>query len=232
MALGWSFHLGVEVSSCFSRLALPSGGGGRLSSPEVAVRCRTVGTCVPQEVVENRVGRLTAFNKPDGVRGIVVADTVPRFVARTVAQQLATAVEDATAPFQYALSTREGCECIAYALQGLTELNPEATVTSIDGIGAFDLISRESMMTGLRDVAGGGEVLPFVRMFHGAPSEYLWEGDAGDVYKIPQGEGGEQGDKMMPLLYSLGQHRALEAIHREMGGPINTSWHSWTTSFR
>ena len=35
--------------------------------------------------------------------------------------------------------------------------------------------------------------------------------DDGEVHKIPQGEGGEQGDPMMPLLYSLGQHRALEA---------------------
>ena len=151
-----------------------------------------------------------------GVRGIVVGDTVRRLVGRTIAQQLATAVEGATAPYQYALSTRAGCECIAHALQGLTELNPEATVTSIDGIGAFDLISRESMLTGLLDVTGGGEVLPFVRMFYGTPSEYLWEDDDGEVHKIPQGEGGEQGDPMMPLLYSLGQHRALEAINREM----------------
>ena len=43
------------------------------------------------------------------------------------------------------------------------------------------------------------------------PSEYLWEDDDGEVHKIAQGEGGEQGDPMMPLLYSLGQHRALEA---------------------
>ena len=69
-------------------------------------------------------------------------------------------MEKATAPYQYALSTRAGCECIAHTLQGLTELHPEATVTSIDGIGAFDLISRESMLTRLRDVSGGSEVLP------------------------------------------------------------------------
>ena len=101
-----------------------------------------------------------------GVRGIVVGDIVRRLVSRTIAQQLATAVEKATAPNQNALSTRARCKCIAHALQGLTELNPEATVTSIDGIGAFDLISRESMLTGLRDVLGGSEVLPLVRMFY------------------------------------------------------------------
>ena len=29
--------------------------------------------------------------------------------------------------------------------------------------------------------------LPFVRMFHGSPSEYLWEDDFGETHSIPQG---------------------------------------------
>ena len=33
------------------------------------------------------------------------------------------------------------------------------------------------------------------------------------MHRIPQGEGGEQGDPMMLLLYSLGQHGALEAVN-------------------
>ena len=100
-----------------------------------------------------RLGRVTALRKRDGgVRGIVAGDVVRRFVARTMAQQLGDAVMAATAPFQYALSTRAGCECIAHALQAITELDPNATVLSIDGIGAFDLISRGSMPQGLHIV--------------------------------------------------------------------------------
>ena len=34
------------------------------------------------------------------------------------------------------------CECIAHALQGPTELDPEATITSIDGVGVFDLFAE------------------------------------------------------------------------------------------
>ena len=41
---------------------------------------------------------------------------------------------------------------MAHVLQGLTELDPEATVTSIDAVGAFDLISRRAMLEGLRGV--------------------------------------------------------------------------------
>ena len=68
------------------------------------------------------------------------------------------------------------------------------------------------MMRGLLDVEGGGAALPFVRMFYCSPSEYLWEDDEGTVHRIPQGER----DALMPLLFAVGQHRALEASHRRM----------------
>ena len=45
-----------------------------------------------------------------------------------------------------------------------------------------------------------------------SPSTYLWEDETGNVQDIPQGEGGEQGDPFMPLLFSLGLHGALNAV--------------------
>ena len=101
------------------------------------------------------MGPLTALSKPDGgVRRIVVGDILRRMVARTIAKQIAKQVEAATAPFQYALSTKAGCECVAHMLQSLTDLNPEVTVTSIDGVGAYDLISRSAMLAGLLRMEG------------------------------------------------------------------------------
>ena len=80
-----------------------------------------------------RLGRLTALRKPDGgVRGIVAGNIIRRLVAWTMSQQLMEDVERETAPFQNALSTRAGCECIAHALQGIIEFDPRATVMSID----------------------------------------------------------------------------------------------------
>ena len=49
---------------------------------------------------------------------------------------------------------------------------------------------------------------PFVRHLYGRPSTHLWE-EMGEVDEIAQGEGGEQGDPWMPILFSLGQHAAL-----------------------
>ena len=62
----------------------------------------------------------------------------------------------------------------------------------------------------------GGDAVPFVRLFYGSPSTYMWEDAEGVEHLIPQGEGGEQGDPMMPLLCSLGQHSALEATQEEL----------------
>ena len=56
------------------------------------------------------------------------------------------------------------------------------------------------------------ELLPFVSTFYGRPSTYLWEDELGVVHDIQQGEGGEQGDALMPMLFRLGQHLALVAI--------------------
>ena len=151
-----------------------------------------------------------------------MGDVLRRVVARTIAQQHTTKVEVATAPHQYALKTKAGCETVAHILQVLTDLYPDATVVSVDSVGAFDLISRKSTKEGLRCVVDGEQILPFVRAFCGQPSTYLWEDDGGEVHTIPQGEGGEQRDISMPLLFCLGQHPALSAVSAQLeaGGKL------------
>ena len=68
---------------------------------------------------------MTALQKPQGgVRGIVVGDFMRRVVACTLAQQLGPAVEQHTSPFQFALSTKSGCECVAHIAQAMTDLDP------------------------------------------------------------------------------------------------------------
>ena len=36
------------------------------------------------------------------------------------------------------------------------------------------------------------------------------------THRIPQGEGGEQGDALMPLLFAVGQHTALEEASAQL----------------
>ena len=66
--------------------------------------------------------RLTAFTKPDGgVRGIATGCTLRRLVARTLAKQFMKEFEQECAPFQFALSTRAGTDCVGHVVRASTD---------------------------------------------------------------------------------------------------------------
>ena len=61
----------------------------------------------------------------------------------------------------------------------------------------------------------GSAVVPIVHMFT-SPSSHLCEDDSGVVRNVQQGEGGEQGDPLMPLLFCVGQRAALEEVQERL----------------
>ena len=64
---------------------------------------------------------MTALQKPDGgVRGIATGTTIRRLVAKTLARQFGKAVEATCVPYQFALSTRAGTDCVGHAIRSLT----------------------------------------------------------------------------------------------------------------
>ena len=139
---------------------------------------------------------VTALRKKDGgVRGIATGSSFRRLVAKTLAKQFSTAVNDTlcTVPVY----------CVGHAVRFATDADPEATVLSIDGVGAYDLVSRSSMMSKLWVTPSLRKLLPFVRSVYGRPSCYMWRDSEGGCHDIHQHEGGEQGDPLMPLLFSL-----------------------------
>ena len=82
---------------------------------------------------------LTAFSNGTGrVQGIVAGEAFRRGVARTLAQQIAAMFEEAYMPFQYALSTRAGTDCVARAARALTDFEGRKTFIYINGVGAID----------------------------------------------------------------------------------------------
>lgn len=163
------------------------------------------------------LGRMVALQKPNGrARGIIIGDVLRRLISRSLAQTYAEAIHTACSPHQFALSTRAGTEAIIHTITAAAQANPAHTVVSVDGIGAYDTISRESMLQGLMAVPAANRSLPFVRMFYGQPSEYVWHDDQGHDHIITQAEEGEQVDPFMPALFSLGQKGALQAIQRQL----------------
>ena len=160
---------------------------------------------VPESVLEAlRLGRMVALRKPSGrARALVVGDTFRRLVARALAQQSAPALREACLPFQFGLSTRSGTEALSRMLRAARVLDARATVLSVDTVGAFDHVARQSMLEGLRARPDLLPLLPCARQFYGAPSVYTWVDAAGVAHEVHQCDGGEQGDLLMPALFTL-----------------------------
>ena len=101
---------------------------------------------------------------------------------------------------------------VGHAVRLLTDQNPQATVLFVDGIGANDHVYRSAMLSKLLEVPKLRGLIPLVRQTYARRSCYSWEDDVGEKHLIWQGEGGEQGDPLMPLLFSLAMHNALADV--------------------
>ena len=101
---------------------------------------------------------------------------------------------------------------MGHAVRALTDARPTATLLSVDGVGAFDYVSRNAMLSKLLTFLGARAMLPYLLLTYGRESSYDWVGDDGEVRQVAQAEGGEQGDPLMPLLFSLGVHEALSEV--------------------
>ena len=116
-----------------------------------------------------------------------------------MAKQFATMFEDECAPFQYALSKRAVTKCVGHMFCAATDANHNATVLSVDGIGACDHVLRASMLGRLATTPGGARILPFVRLSFASPSRYSWLDGKGQRWTVVQVGGEEQGDPLITL---------------------------------
>ncbi len=122
-----------------------------------------------------RFGRMVALRKPSGqVRGIVAGDVFRRMVSRTgpaVGNGLQRGMCSISVCSVHPL--RHGVR--AHVLKVITERHATATFVSIDGVGAFDHVSREATLGNLMQPPRACSALPFVRLFYGQPSFFLVE---------------------------------------------------------
>ena len=167
---------------------------------------------VPESVAAAlRLGRLTALKKENGkTRGIVAGSVFRRLSCKVLAKQFSDDFLEATAPYQFALQTKAGTEALAHALHFLTDFDEETVVLSLDGVGAFDHVRRAAFFKKLESLENLQPLLPLVSLLYGSESRFLWTDAKGNTHTVRQAEGGEQGDPLMPALFALAQHDALE----------------------
>ena len=125
-------------------------------------------------------------------------------MARTLAEQFMKDFEQECAPFQYALSTRAGTDCVGHVVRASTDADHGLTILSVDGIGAHGHVLRAAMLTRLSKMPEARQLLLFVRLSYAGLSSY--------THVVNQTESGEQGHSSMPLLFSIGIQGALEVV--------------------
>ena len=114
---------------------------------------------------------MTALEKKNGrVRGIANGTSSRRLAAKTLARQFSQKVQEACAPFQFAMSTRAGTNCVGHAVREATAADPRLTVQSIDGIGAYDHVFRGAMLSKMLEVPSLRNLLPIARVVYAQPS--------------------------------------------------------------
>ena len=64
-------------------------------------------------------------------------------------------------------------------VHALTSLDDRATILSVDGVGAYDTISRNATFQGVADMVDGEKIILFIRQFYDSPLTYLWEDEVG-----------------------------------------------------
>ena len=142
-----------------------------------------------------RLGRITALQKPNGC--------VRRHCRRWCHSQSCHSATDSLLqssmpPLRFsALCRTQGCRGVHRTCSRLlTDLNLRTTVLSVDGVGAFDLISRGSM---LRRISAQSWEATLCFLSSSSSTVTLRRDDSGKTYEIRQVEGGEQGDPLMPF---------------------------------
>ena len=159
------------------------------------------------------LSQLTAILKTNGkVRGIAAGDALRRLVEKTLAKQFSSTFRQEVSPLNFGLADRSGTDGLIHLLRSSAERDPHRTIVSIDGIGAYDHISRSRMFQELWNVPSLRSLIPYARLFLGQESQFVWRDEAGISHMIRQGEGGEQGAALMPALFCLALKPALAEI--------------------
>ena len=127
-----------------------------------------------------KLPQLTAFREPKArVRGVAAGHAFRRLVGKALSRHFQAEVREEVAPANFGLCDRSGTEALAHMVQMVTGMDAQATVTCIDGVGAFDHVLRASIFRRLLAHEHLRELVPYVRAWYGTASEYVWVDDDG-----------------------------------------------------
>ena len=176
MTQGWKLFLLLPGLLFWRRVR-----GGLVSMKDLELRFRSFQTdqwrVVEHKCQHNSQDPPEISKKPQVVRGIMVSD-VSTGHCEDNRGTVCSGRRESNSTFPARVETRTGCECVSHVLQTLTDLDPTATILS--GRPRLTQCHAE----GFVDHGRWRRVLPFVRLFYGGASTFLWGDDLGGVHSV------------------------------------------------
>ena len=108
-----------------------------------------------------------------------------------------------------------GIDCVGHAIRAFTDADPQCTVLSIDGVGAYDHVLRSSFPAQVEQRTQFAGVTAFCDPCTLAPPRMCGKMAPGPGTRFIK-QGGKQGDPLMPLIFNLGIHDSLCAVDERL----------------
>ena len=153
-------------------------------------------------------------------RPIAIPDSLMRIWSATTARAARTQLNAALLPFQ--LGTGASCapEVATFTIRTLLDSDKNNMVLKTDFTNAYGLLSRQSVLAGLRLLKAPEPVLDYFGFVYGTPVPLV----QGGKMAAHASTGLIQGDPLSPLCFSVGVHPMLLSIKEKSLGVVLTSF--------
>ncbi|KAL0250947.1 hypothetical protein GEMRC1_000161 [Eukaryota sp. GEM-RC1] len=143
--------------------------------------------------------------KPDGIRPIVVGESISRLFASIVFNRVVDNAGRFLSPFQFGIKTIDGASVAALTSDLFFNSHDDNFIFNLDFKNAFNSVSRKSVFAAIeKDFPG---LTSYFYLFYGKPSDLIY-----DSYSLKSMSGVKQGDPLGPLFFCLAIHDSLLCI--------------------
>ena len=144
---------------------------------------------------------LTALQKRNGgIRPITAGETLRRLITSRAMNHISKTAANWFHPLQFGIATRNGTEAVVHAVRKVMQhdgSNSEYGLLSVDLTNAFNLVSRNAFLKGLKDHLPS--LLACTSYCCDGEAPFLWRGED-SIWSV---RGVQQGDPLGPLLFAI-----------------------------
>lgn len=164
---------------------------------------------------------LVALTKPKGgIRPIAIGETLRRLVSKLCCLRIAATAHNSLSPHQIGVATKGGIEAAIHSVRHLALSHgndPSKVLLKVDFSNAFNVMDRRVILEEV--LFHCPQLYQWVQYCYSSPSILLYGN-----HQLHSSCGVQQGDPLGPLLFSLGLHRLIRRLARDIPSLDTQVW--------